>query len=28
VVIGPLVTFFQAEPRSTQQFIDDRKVRS
>ena len=28
VVIGPLVTFFQAQPRSTQQFIDDRKVRS
>ncbi|HUO10885.1 MAG TPA: hypothetical protein VM008_21465 [Phycisphaerae bacterium] len=28
VVIGPLITFFHLEPRSSQHFIDDRKVRS
>jgi hypothetical protein len=27
VVIGPLITFFNLEPRSPQQFLDDKKVR-
>jgi hypothetical protein len=28
VIVGPLVTYFHLEPRSTQAFSDDRKVRS
>ena len=27
VVIGPLITFFNLEPKSQQQFLDDKKIR-
>lgn len=27
VVIGPLITYFKLEPKSQQQFLDDKKVR-
>jgi hypothetical protein len=27
VVIGPLITYFNLEPKSQQQFLDDKKIR-